>query len=163
MSQLLLRQRRDEEAVPIRWACPEAVRTRVYTAKSDVFSFGVVLYELFSRGRTPWDEFQGREIFEHVKSGARLHAPSTDTPMAVTKLMRECTVMAVAARPMMRAVRETLAHIGQTIFPEAFVAEGAADAQQVVASNPVFRLAWGETAEGHHATSDESENDESAL
>jgi len=159
---VLPHQRQDEEAVPIRWACPEAVGTRVYTAKSDVYSFGVILYEIFSRGRTPWGEFQGREIFAQVQSGARLHAPSTDTPVTVTKLMRECTVLTVAARPMMRAVRETLAHIGWTNHPESFAAGQAVDAQKLVASNPVFRLAWGETAEGQRS-GDESENEESAL
>ena len=141
----------------MRWACPEAVRTRVYTAKSDVYSFGVVLWEIFSRGQTPYGSYRGTDVLRVAASGERLRQASADTPAAVMSLIHECTGMRVAGRPLMLAVRRALQRLAAALDGggggDAAVAAGGGAALSV---NPVFRLAWEGEAGGGERPGDDA-------
>ena len=52
--------------LPIRWMPPESVLYRKFSIESDVWSFGVVLWEIFSYGRQPWFELSNMEVFNYV-------------------------------------------------------------------------------------------------
>lgn len=91
--------------MPIRWQCPLAINSRVYTSKADVYSFGVLVFEIFSSGGTPYAELQVSEVLSMVEAGHRLGRPSRATPDGVIMLIRECTQMNVAKRPAMAGVR----------------------------------------------------------
>jgi serine/threonine protein kinase len=151
-----LAQRREEEAIPMRWACPEAVKTRVYTAKSDVYSFGVVLWEIFSRGQTPFVAYRGTEVMRMVAAGERLTRVESDTPMQVIALIHECTSTQVAARPLMIAVRRALQRLAKALEEGAAAVALDMARAPLISSNPVFRLAWED--KGTMAVGDDSED-----
>ena len=97
-----------DDAVPLRWQCPEAIATRVYTAKSDVYSYGVLLYEIYSGGATPFGQLRSVEVLRAVKAGEVLSRPRADTPEDVVGLMRQCTRLDVGSRPSMATVHAQL-------------------------------------------------------
>ena len=48
--------------IPVKWTAPEAVLYKRYTTKSDVWSYGMVMYEIWSLGRKPFEEFNTEEV-----------------------------------------------------------------------------------------------------
>ncbi|KAL7072715.1 hypothetical protein ACQ4LE_008300 [Meloidogyne hapla] len=76
--------------IPIRWTAPEAIMQHKYTTASDVWSFGVVMWEVLSFGERPyWDWSNHRVIQEVIHSGYRLPAPQ-DTPKRLYEIMMTC-------------------------------------------------------------------------
>lgn len=65
--------------LPIRWMPPESVLYRKFTIESDVWSFGVVLWEIFNYGRQPWFELSNMEVIECIKEGRVLSKPADCT------------------------------------------------------------------------------------
>ncbi|VDM62116.1 unnamed protein product [Angiostrongylus costaricensis] len=63
--------------LPIRWLAPESLETFTFSQKSDVFSFGVLAYEIFSNGGEPWDGMTNAEVRVAVVSGKFLVFPNT--------------------------------------------------------------------------------------
>jgi serine/threonine protein kinase len=85
----------DDKDVAIKWTAPEAIESRKYTFKSDVWSFGVVMWEIFSIGKLPYPHFDNRETLQKVKEGYRLPRPTAedggvDCPDTIYKLMLDC-------------------------------------------------------------------------
>ncbi|KAF5405532.1 hypothetical protein PHET_00826 [Paragonimus heterotremus] len=60
---------------PIRWTAPEGMLKQVYSIKSDVWSFGILLYEILTFCEVPYSAFTSKEVKEHVCSGYRLPRP----------------------------------------------------------------------------------------
>ncbi|XP_053908929.1 tyrosine-protein kinase receptor UFO [Cuculus canorus] len=81
------RQRRGSR-VPVKWAAPESLCHRLYSTKSDVWSFGVLSWEVFSGGRTPYPGVDNSEIYELLRSGRRLPPPPHCTPKLYSLMLR---------------------------------------------------------------------------
>uniref|UniRef100_A0A1I7ZZ69 Protein kinase domain-containing protein n=2 Tax=Steinernema glaseri TaxID=37863 RepID=A0A1I7ZZ69_9BILA len=74
----------------VRWMAPELWSTGTVTYASDMYSFGVTLWELFNRPYVrPYDELKGYQVKKAVLTGYRLHVPE-DMPRAVESLMQKC-------------------------------------------------------------------------
>jgi serine/threonine protein kinase len=91
---------------PIAWMSPEQIAERQYSAASDVFAFGVLLYEIFARER-PWQGVPLLMIAKRVLDGERMTPPSA-APAAVQTLMTQCWSATPSDRPDMNAVRRIL-------------------------------------------------------
>eukprot|EP00038_Savillea_parva_P029742 m.73221 g.73221 ORF g.73221 m.73221 type:complete len:638 (+) comp8824_c0_seq1:261-2174(+) len=73
--------------VPVRWTAPEALAKGMYSSASDVWSFGIVLYEMWTRGAMPYDPvWSNAEVYEKLEGGWRL-GPPVGCPKDVYKLM----------------------------------------------------------------------------
>ena len=79
-------------------AAPEVVEFGKYSELSDVWSFGIVVWEIYSYGKTPYATMNNTEAFEQVTKGYRLPQPA-DCPNEIYKLMRECWNIDVNKRP----------------------------------------------------------------
>ncbi|GMR37341.1 hypothetical protein PMAYCL1PPCAC_07536, partial [Pristionchus mayeri] len=62
--------------LPLKWMPPEALKFNEFSQKSDVWSFGIVLYELFSLGKQPFPLVQPFEMVEHIENGGRPPQPA---------------------------------------------------------------------------------------
>ncbi|KAM9514284.1 LOW QUALITY PROTEIN: tyrosine-protein kinase receptor UFO [Guaruba guarouba] len=61
--------------VPVKWVALESLADRVYSTKSDVWSFGVTMWEVLARGRTPYPGLENGDVYEYLRGGQRLRAP----------------------------------------------------------------------------------------
>uniref|UniRef100_T1KBE5 Protein kinase domain-containing protein n=1 Tax=Tetranychus urticae TaxID=32264 RepID=T1KBE5_TETUR len=77
-----------EGVIPVRWMAPEAIY-QIYSSSSDVWSFGVVLWEIFTLGLLPYQEVDQSNLYTLLRQGHRLEQPSK-CPNRVHKLMRRC-------------------------------------------------------------------------
>lgn len=62
--------------LPIKWMPPEAFLDGIFTSKTDVWSFGVLLWEIMSMGYMPYTGCANREVMQLVTSGGRLDPPA---------------------------------------------------------------------------------------
>ncbi|CAL4129932.1 unnamed protein product [Meganyctiphanes norvegica] len=75
---------------PVRWTAPDSIETNRFTTASDVWSFGVVMWETFEYGKIPYERFKkNMEVIEKVKAGYRLPAP-TICPPVLYEIMLNC-------------------------------------------------------------------------
>ncbi|XP_049725649.1 protein-tyrosine kinase 6 isoform X1 [Elephas maximus indicus] len=93
--------------VPYKWTAPEALSRGHYSTKSDVWSFGVLLHEIFSRGQMPYPGMSNHEAFLRVDAGYRMPCPPR-CPPTMHKLMLTCWQQDPEQRPSFRALREKL-------------------------------------------------------
>ncbi|GCC30461.1 hypothetical protein chiPu_0008912 [Chiloscyllium punctatum] len=75
--------------IPIRWTAPEAIAYRKFTSASDVWSYGIVLWEVMSYGERPYWEMSNQDVIKAVDEGYRL-PPPMDCPAALYQLMLDC-------------------------------------------------------------------------
>jgi len=78
------------EALPIRWLALESLLEGKFTSSSDVWSFGVVLWEMFSYGEHPWALFNSKGVIEKLKNGERLPEPQYCPSNVYSIVMRRC-------------------------------------------------------------------------
>jgi serine/threonine protein kinase len=69
-------QRHTKGALPIRWMAPESLHYRIFTHRSDVWSFGILMWEIVTLGSTPYPTMGAREVMRRVWDGYRLERPS---------------------------------------------------------------------------------------
>eukprot|EP00045_Choanoeca_perplexa_P011605 m.124044 g.124044 ORF g.124044 m.124044 type:complete len:822 (+) comp15689_c0_seq1:229-2694(+) len=75
--------------LPVRWMGPEAIEDGVYTSSSDVWSFGIVLYELITFAKMPYAGLSNMEVVERVTDDYRLPQPK-ECPDELYTIMRSC-------------------------------------------------------------------------
>ncbi len=61
--------------VPVWWMAPESIIERTFTASSDVWSFGVLMWEVYSRGAWPFENYEVRALIDALEDGTRLSQP----------------------------------------------------------------------------------------
>ncbi|XP_017777355.1 PREDICTED: tyrosine-protein kinase Fer isoform X2 [Nicrophorus vespilloides] len=75
--------------IPIKWTAPEALNFGKYTSLCDVWSYGILCWEIFSRGGTPYSGLSNSKAREKIDSGYRMPAPE-NTPDEMYRLMLRC-------------------------------------------------------------------------
>uniref|UniRef100_A0A9J8DD16 Receptor protein-tyrosine kinase n=1 Tax=Cyprinus carpio carpio TaxID=630221 RepID=A0A9J8DD16_CYPCA len=91
----------DEGKVPIKWMALESIRHWTYTHQSDVWSYGVTVWELMTFGSKPYDGIPAREIGDILEKGERLPQPSICT-IDVYMIMVKCWMIDADSRPHFR-------------------------------------------------------------
>uniref|UniRef100_A0A8I6ANB5 Fibroblast growth factor receptor n=1 Tax=Rattus norvegicus TaxID=10116 RepID=A0A8I6ANB5_RAT len=93
--------------LPVKWMAPEALFDRVYTHQSDVWSFGILLWEIFTLGGSPYPGIPVEELFSLLREGHRMERPP-NCPSELYGLMRECWHAAPSQRPTFKQLVEAL-------------------------------------------------------
>lgn len=94
--------------LPIKWMPPEAFLDGIFTSKTDVWSFGVLLWEVFSLGLMPYTGLPNRDVMQLVTGGGRLDAP-LGCPNAIYRIMADCWNPTPEERPTFSNLMERLA------------------------------------------------------
>ena len=96
-----------EGVLPLKWMALESIQDQVFTTKSDVWSFGVVVWEVFSYGRAPFGNLTAVEVGRALESGSRLERP-VDCPVQVFSIAETCWALSPDARPSFRELGQRL-------------------------------------------------------
>ncbi|XP_032396088.1 tyrosine-protein kinase SYK isoform X2 [Etheostoma spectabile] len=83
---------------PVKWYAPECMNYLKFSSKSDVWSFGVLMWEAFSYGQKPYKGMKGNEVMQMIESGNRMDAP-LNCPPEMYDLMRTCWTYNLEERP----------------------------------------------------------------
>ncbi|NWX74169.1 KSYK kinase, partial [Alca torda] len=83
---------------PVKWYAPECMNFYKFSSKSDVWSFGVLMWEAFSYGQKPYKGMKGGEVAQMIERGERMERPEV-CPTEVYDLMKLCWTYNVDDRP----------------------------------------------------------------
>ncbi|XP_066905254.1 ephrin type-A receptor 4 isoform X5 [Halyomorpha halys] len=93
--------------IPVRWTAPEAIAFRKFTSASDVWSFGIVCWEVMSYGERPYWNWSNQDVIKSIEKGYRLPAPM-DCPEAIYQLMLDNWQKERTHRPTFGSIVKTL-------------------------------------------------------
>ncbi|XP_058581312.1 tyrosine-protein kinase Fer isoform X1 [Neofelis nebulosa] len=100
--------------IPIKWTAPEALNYGRYSSESDVWSFGILLWETFSLGVCPYPGMTNQQAREQVERGYRMSAPQ-HCPEDIFKIMMKCWDYKPENRPKFSDLQKELAVIKRKI------------------------------------------------
>lgn len=106
--------------LPIRWLAPECIRERKFTHKSDVWAFGVTIWELLTFGMRPYDKIETKDVPLAVIKGARLHQPK-HMSAEVYMVMYACWFCDPDKRPNFKALAQNFVCFARD--PERYVGD----------------------------------------
>jgi len=114
---------------PVKWSSPEVLKWRKYSAKSDIYAFGIVLWEILECGKEPYGDMSNTEACDAVLEGYRLPKPS-NCPDRLYKLMTQCWQKEPKDRPSFEEIYDELEGIleamkEETEFPTGSIHEEA--------------------------------------
>ncbi|XP_069464985.1 inactive tyrosine-protein kinase 7 [Ambystoma mexicanum] len=97
--------------IPLRWMPPEAVLEDEFSTKSDVWSFGVLMWEVFTHGELPHSKLEDKEVLAGFQSG-KMKLPLPDgCPSKLYKLMQRCWATSPKDRPSFSEIANTLGDV----------------------------------------------------
>ncbi|CAJ1071253.1 muscle%2C skeletal receptor tyrosine-protein kinase [Xyrichtys novacula] len=102
----------ENDAIPIRWMPPESIFYNRYTTESDVWAYGVVLWEIFSHGMQPYYGMGHEEVIYYVRDGHILSCPE-NCPLELYNLMRLCWSTHPSDRPSFSSIHRILERMHQ--------------------------------------------------
>lgn len=102
----------ENDAIPIRWMPPESIFYNRYTTESDVWAYGVVLWEIFSHGMQPYYGMCHEEVIYYVRNGQILSCPE-NCPLELYNLMRLCWSTLPSDRPSFSSIHRILERMHQ--------------------------------------------------
>ncbi|NWZ08528.1 ZAP70 kinase, partial [Agelaius phoeniceus] len=92
---------------PLKWYAPECILFHKFSSKSDVWSYGVTMWEAFSFGQKPYKKMKGPEVISFIEQGKRMDCPQ-ECPAEMYSLMQQCWTYRWEERPGFVAVENTI-------------------------------------------------------
>merc|ERR1719394_2310081 len=102
--------------LPVRWMSPESLADGIFTPMSDVWSFGVLLYEIITFGSFPFQGLSNNQVLENVKNGQTLTQP-VGIKSQLGSLLRTCWSPTPTKRPSASEILELLTNNPRLISP----------------------------------------------
>ncbi|CAD5234766.1 unnamed protein product [Bursaphelenchus xylophilus] len=104
----------DTDSRPVKWMAPETIRSNVYNSSSDVWSFGVFMWELFTCGQQPFVDCNPEEIPSILQTGTRLGQPY-NCPDEMYSIMYSCWNQAPLERPTTSQLQQNVDEFAQQL------------------------------------------------
>ena len=104
---------------PIKWTAPEGLAYNKFTTKSDVWAFGILLWEIATYGMSPYPGVELTDVYQLLESGYRMECPP-GCPPKVYELMRQCWSWDATDRPSFLEIHYGL----ENMFQESSITEG---------------------------------------
>ena len=79
-----------DTVMPVRWMAPEFLKKGKFSSKSDVFSYGIVLWEIVTHGKQPYKALSNKQVINFVVEGGIQKKPKEECPANIYELMRKC-------------------------------------------------------------------------
>lgn len=99
--------KRSTGKIPLRWLSIEAMRDRIYSTTSDVWAFGIVLWEICTLGGFPYPTINDRDLLEFLLEGERMEKPTNCTD-EIYQIMLGCWSRECEDRPTFQSLKEQL-------------------------------------------------------
>ncbi|XP_059376033.1 proto-oncogene tyrosine-protein kinase ROS isoform X2 [Carassius carassius] len=100
-------RKKGEGLLPVRWMSPESLTDGIFNKYSDVWAFGVLLWEIMTLGKLPYPTYTNHEVLSYISTGARLPSPA-GCPQRLYNLMMSCWSKEPNVRPNFQYLEETL-------------------------------------------------------
>ncbi|KAI2654214.1 Proto-oncogene tyrosine-protein kinase ROS [Labeo rohita] len=100
-------RKKGEGLLPVRWMSPESLTDGIFNKYSDVWAFGVLLWEIMTLGKLPYPTYTNHEVLTHISTGARLPSPD-GCPKRLYNLMMSCWKQEPTERPNFQYLEKTL-------------------------------------------------------
>eukprot|EP00112_Aurelia_sp_Birch-Aquarium-sp1_P004767 Seg1541.1 transcript_id=Seg1541.1/GoldUCD/mRNA.D3Y31 product="Tyrosine-protein kinase CSK" protein_id=Seg1541.1/GoldUCD/D3Y31 len=97
----------ETDMLPVKWTAPEAIKHKRYSTESDVWSFGVLLWEIYSFGRNPYPRVPLKDVSAKVEKGYRMEIPD-GCPNTIYVLMQRCWNLDPLRRPSFKSLKKEL-------------------------------------------------------
>ena len=91
--------------LPVRWMPPEAILYGKFSTQTDVWAFGILLWEIFTFGQQPYTGLSNEEVIKCVERG---ECPEIPPECPVSQLMKNCWKRTPKSRPRFEAIRASL-------------------------------------------------------
>ncbi|KAL7077789.1 hypothetical protein ACQ4LE_003026 [Meloidogyne hapla] len=104
---------------PIKWTAPEAAMLKIFTVKSDVWSYGILLYEIFTKGAVPYAGMSNSEVLVKIESGERMKCPYNSNPdesVLIKRIYEQVMLKTWEQQPERRPTFEALYHYFDDFF-----------------------------------------------
>uniref|UniRef100_A0A8C5QBC6 receptor protein-tyrosine kinase n=1 Tax=Leptobrachium leishanense TaxID=445787 RepID=A0A8C5QBC6_9ANUR len=94
--------------LPVKWMAPESIFDCIYTVQSDVWSYGILLWEIFSLGRSPYPGILvDRKFYKMVKDGYKMDCPDY-APLEIYHIMKACWALEPTQRPTFNEISDLI-------------------------------------------------------
>jgi serine/threonine protein kinase len=107
-----------DKKYPVKWTPPEVILTNSYSLKSDVWSFGILLYEIFTFGKIPYTNMSKVQVMEAViHRNYRMPKPSDFyVPQPIYEIMLKCWSQEPSERPAFLSLLEQFKTFGKKLL-----------------------------------------------
>lgn len=102
--------------LPVRWMAPETLTDSIFTPASDVWSFGVLLFEVITFGSFPYQGLSDMQVFEHLKNGNKLKIPAGVKPQ-LQGVMNACWTQPYKKRPSASEIAHFICNYPKLVTP----------------------------------------------
>jgi len=117
---------KSQKVLPIKWSSPELIEYGKFSQACDVWSFGVVVWEIFSFGKSPYAAFSNNETIEQIANGFRLPKPEL-CPDELYEIVQRCWNMDPDHRPSFVSIAKQLERMWLDCFPDPQTLEASTD------------------------------------
>ncbi|XP_017784883.1 PREDICTED: tyrosine-protein kinase Abl isoform X2 [Nicrophorus vespilloides] len=117
---------------PIKWTAPEGLAYNKFSTKSDVWAFGILLWEIATYGMSPYPGVDLTDVYHTLEKGYRMECPQ-GCPPKIYELMKQCWQWNAHERPTFKEIHHSL----ENMFQESSITEEVEKQLQVSETSPV--------------------------